>query len=122
MLTQRHLHLGRELLHISTKTGPGPSQQHVIKLNVRFVCAINEQEVTLIRKEGNLYEEKLESLQGTVVPEYRGYALKTSLVGGTVLAAIALYTIPDNARSLCSLLLLRCHRTEFLRSLEFGHI
>lgn len=90
---------GQGTLHIFTKTDTGQQQkQHVIKLNVHFVCAINEQEITLIRKEGKLYEEKLESLQGTVVPEYRGYALKTSLVGGTVLAAIALYTIPGNAR------------------------
>ena len=92
---------GQGTLHIFTKTGPG-QQQHVIKLNVQFVCAISEQEITLIRKEGKLhhdvYEERLESLQGTVVPEYRGYALKTPLIGGAVLTAIAIYTIPDNAR------------------------
>ena len=66
---------GSALLHIFTKTGSG-QQHHVIKLNVHVVCAISVQEITLIRKEGKLhhdvYEERLESLQGTVVPEYRG--------------------------------------------------
>ena len=60
---------GGGTLQVFTKTSSG--QSHSSKMNVRFVCATDLQEITLIRKEGELYKERLEALQGTVVPEYQ---------------------------------------------------